>query len=200
MTAVEQTLAELGDLLQLDDDLVAEVMADVEQAGRAGRSRSALKAAAVIAVVAAAVVALVPSTRDAVADWLGLDRVTIDRRDDLDLDLDLAPPTATSPGPFDARTDTVDGQRIEIMRIDGELTDGAIRKTVGGSAQVVPVAVDGNPGLWIPELHELMIEQGGLPVFERVAANTLVWQDGDVLWRIEGFARMGDAIRYAESL
>ena len=35
-------------------------------------------------------------------------------------------------------------------------------------------------------------------VVERVAGNTLVWQDGDTLLRVEGFARLSDAIEFVE--
>jgi hypothetical protein len=203
MNAPETLLAELGDLLVFgpegDDELVAGVLAAIEPSQRSRprtRVPRLLVAAAVIVAVAAAVVTAIPSTRSAVADWFGLDRLTIDRHDEVD----LPPlPSVTVPDPFAERTVVVDGRRILISTIDGDLTDSAIRKTVSGTSVVVPVEVGGNPGVWIPDAHEVMLERGDVPVFERIAGNTLLWQDGNVLWRVEGFGRIDDALRFAET-
>jgi len=202
MIDVERALAELGDRLQLDDDVVAGVIADIEAPdGSAGSRSTLLKVAAIVAIVVAAAVALVPSTRDAVADWFGLDRVRIDRRDDVELVpmpttvADSAPPAS----PIGETTEIVDGETVLIARFDGSLTDVLITKTVQATAAVVALDIDGDAALWIADPHEVLIERAGEVVVERVAANTLLWQDGDVLWRMEGFQRMEDAVRYARS-
>lgn len=202
MIDVERALAELGDRLQLDDDVVAGVIADIEAPDGSDGSRSTLlKVAAIVAIVVAAAVALVPSTRDAVADWFGLDRVRIDRRDDVEI---VPMPTtvgdsAPSAGPIGETTEIVDGETVLIARFDGSLTDVLITKTVQATAAVVALDIDGDAALWIADPHEVLIERAGEVVVERVAANTLLWQDGDVLWRMEGFQRMEDAVRYARS-
>ena len=56
------------------------------------------------------------------------------------------------------------------------------------------------PGLWFSgQPHEVLYDSAnGDVVVERVAANTLVWQEGDVLLRIEGFAELSDALHFAE--
>ena len=201
MIDVEQALAELADRLRLDDDLVAGVIADIESPGRSGRSRvTLLKAAAIVAVVAGALVAVIPSTRSAVADWFGLDRVRIDRRDDVDIIPVPTPVVApASSSPIGEVIETVGGETVLIARFDGSLTDALITKTVQATAAVIVVDIGGDPALWIADPHEVLVERGGVPVVERVAANTLLWQDGDVLWRFEGFQRMEDAVRYAQS-
>ena len=202
MIDVERALAELGDRLQLDDDVVAGVIADIEAPDGSDGSRSTLlKVAAIVAIVVAVAVALVPSTRDAVADWFGLDRVRIDRRDDVEI---VPMPTtvgdsAPSAGPIGETTEIVDGETVLIARFDGSLTDVLITKTVQATAAVVALDIDGDAALWIADPHEVLIERAGEVVVERVAANTLLWQDGDVLWRMEGFQRMEDAVRYARS-
>ena len=201
MIDVEKALAELGDRLQVDDDLVAGVIADIESPGKIAASRvTLLKAAAIVAIVAAAVVTLIPSTRNAVADWFGLDRVRIDRRDDVDIipmpSPSVAPATSS---PIGEVAETVGGETVLVARFDGSLTDALITKSVQATAAVVAVDIDGDRALWIADPHEVLIERGGAPVVERLAANTLLWQDGDVLWRIEGFQRMEDAVQYVES-
>lgn len=201
MIDVERALAELGDRLRLDADLVDRVIADIEAPRTSARSRSTLlRAAAIAVIVLAAVVALVPSTRHTVADWFGLDRVEIDRRDDVEIVPMPTPVVVPAPASaIDETTEVVDGKPVLVARLDGSLTDVLITKTVQSTAEVVALEIDGDPALWIPEPHEVLIERNGTPIVERVAANTLLWQDGEVLWRIEGFQRLEDAVRYAES-
>ena len=64
------------------------------------------------------------------------------------------------------------------------------------------VEVGGELGLWIdgaPHDVSFFDEQGDL-VFERFAGNTLLWQDGSIVRRLEGFADVGSAIEYAEEI
>ena len=91
----------------------------------------------------------------------------------------------------------VDGRRIIVSAVRGELTEQLIVKTVGSSDQIEEVTVDGHPGLWFAGApHHVMYDAPiGDVVVERVAADTLVWQDGDSLFRVEGFDRLADAHR-----
>ena len=54
--------------------------------------------------------------------------------------------------------------------------------------------IDGAP-------HEVFYRDGdGEVVFERFAGNTLLWQEGDVLYRVEGFPTLADALAYAATV
>jgi hypothetical protein len=153
--------------------------------------------AAVLLVAVMGVVAAVPSSRDTVSGWLGLDRVTIERRDDRL----PAPATATLPieaGP-DGEPIVVDGRTILVGAIDARLSDAFITKTVAVGAPVRSLDIDGAPALWVESPHDVAIVVDGATVVERVAASTLLWQDGAVLRRVEGFATLEEAIAFARS-
>ena len=68
------------------------------------------------------------------------------------------------------------------------------------SSQVEEVTVDGRPGLWISgSPHEVLYEDPQHDVVvERVARDTLLWSADGVLYRVEGFSRLADALAYAE--
>jgi hypothetical protein len=198
---IEQRLAELGDLLAIDDaDLSVTVVASAGvPAGRSARL-TPLRIAAVVVLVIAAAVAIVPSARDTVAGWLGLDRVEIERRDDLVVPATAPPVTApTGTNPLEEAVVTVEGSAVLVGTIDGRLSDVFIDKTLGMDASAASLVIDGMPAIWIEEPHELMIERDGLPVAERIAGATLLWQEGDVLWRVEGFATLDEAVAYVRS-
>ncbi len=61
-------------------------------------------------------------------------------------------------------------------------------KLVESGVQITQVDVDGQLGYWISgEPHVLMYRDADGDVREaRLAADTLVWQDGDVIRRVEG--------------
>lgn len=204
---VEHRLEELGDLLALDDSDLSSAVAGALAARRvaANRVRPATAVAAVVLAAVVAAVSLLPSARATVAGWLGLDRVEIERRDDL-----VVPPTApaiTAPaitvpatsGPLGERVVTVDGTPVLLGTLDGRLTDVFITKSISGGAAVEALDIDGMPAVWVAEPHELVIERAGQPVVERIAGSTLLWQDGDVLWRVEGFTDRADAIAFARA-
>jgi hypothetical protein len=198
---VEQRLRELGDRLAIDD---ADLSAAVAEAVSVPPVRPArimhVRVAAIVLLVAVAAVLILPSARDTVVGWLGLERVEIERRDDLIVP-SITPPVTAPAGtsPIGERIDAVDGTAVLLGMIDGRLSDVFIAKTVAADAPVVSLQIDGMPALWIAEPHEVVIERDGLPVVERVAGATLLWQDGDVLWRVEGFATSDEAIAYVRS-
>ena len=152
-------------------------------------------------LVVAAAVAIVPSARDSVAGWLGFDRVSIERRDD-PVPLPLPQPTVTAPSgsnPLGETVETFDGAPVLVGTIDGRLTDVFLAKTIGAGDTAISLDIDGMPAIWIAEPHDVVIERDGSPVVERVAGATLLWQDGDVLRRAEGFATLDEAVAFVRS-
>ena len=201
MIDLEQRLGELGELLAIDDaDLSAAVTAFIAAPTDRSARTTPLRVAAIVMVMVAAVVVIVPSARDTVAGWLGLDRVEIERRDDLVVP--LTAPVVTAPAgssPIGEQAVSVEGRTVLLATIDGRLSDVFIGKTVAADAPVASLDIEGLPALWIEEPHEVVIERDGLPVVVRVAGATLLWQDGDVLWRVEGFATLDEAIAFVRS-
>ena len=93
------------------------------------------------------------------------------------------------------------GALVSVMpaRID----NGFFQKTLGTTSTVRPVEVDGNAGYWIEgSPHQLLfdfgdrIEQDTL----RLATNTLLWQRGDHVYRIEADIDLETALRIATSI
>ena len=187
MIDLERDLALLGDRLAVDaDGLVDDVLARVGRAPRPTRAARWLVAAAVAAVIVGAALA-VPSSRRVIADWFGLDGVTIEERPDL-----TVPPDVWNQLPTG----------VTVDELDGTLGDDRIVKVLGAGTGIERVDVDGRPGLWIDGApHELLIEDpGGATVLHRFAGNTLLWQDGGTIRRVEGAATLDAALAVARSL
>ena len=191
-------LGRLGDALDLDDTgLTDRVLAGI-RSERAPRRRTGwlVAAALLVALVAGAVAS--PSSRRAVARWFGFEGLTVE----VDPDATVPPGAATfdAPGPGATVVVNVDGRRIIVSAVHGELSEPLIVKTVGSSDQIEEVTVDGHPGLWFGGAphHVMYGAPTGDVVVERVAADTLVWQDGDTLFRVEGFGRLEDALGFVE--
>ena len=146
-------------------------------------SRWLVAAAVALAVVAAALV--VPSSREAIADWFGLDGVSIEQQPDLSVPADI-----TDRLPTGVTYDEFDGSLDVITKILGD--ESAIRR----------VDVGGRPGLWIDgAAHELVIRDAdGETVVRRFAGNTLLWQDGDSIGRVEGAATLDEALAVAQGV
>lgn len=184
MIDLERDLAELGERLALDDDgLVDDVLARVG-APAARRAQPWLVAAAVVLAVAS-VALVVPSSRQAIADWFGLDGVRIEQEPGLTVPPDVELPVG-----------------VLVDRFDGSLDEDVITKVLGGGTGIERVDVDGRPGLWIDGVpHEVVIRDGaGALVTRRFAGNTLLWQDGDTIVRLEGAPTLDEALRLAASL
>lgn len=199
MTNLEVRLADLAHALDIDDaGLVDSIVARVDRSSsvlRPAHRRLQLVAAFVLVVVV--VIALIPESRRVVARWFGLSQVRIER--DADLDVSSAPKTFELPGPGESRIVVLDGREILVSTIDGRLNGPIMRKTLGSSTSVIEVDVAGHLGLWIDGApHEVMYvtSDGGVAV-ERVAGNTLLWEVGEVLYRLEGFDNLDDALTFA---
>lgn len=184
----------------IDPDLVDAVLTAIT-APPAGTSHRSWAVAASVLVIVALGVVIVPESRQAVARWFGIDGVEIE----VEPSLALPPPVdvADVVGPGESRVVDVDGREILVSAIDATFDGGLITKTVGGSDQLQQVDVGGSPGLWVAGVsHEVLYrvpdsEVDVEVVVERVAANTLLWNDGDVLYRVEGFDRLADALDFA---
>lgn len=193
---LSERLRSLGDALVFDDtELADSVLVRIDTAPR-HRGRVWLAVAAAVLVVLVGI-ALIPGSRHAVARWFGLDGVTIEVAPDVTGT--AAPITFDMPGPGQSRVIDVDGQQILVSTVDGTLTPMLIDKSVASSIQVQVVDVDGAAGLWIEGAsHEIGYESPpGHIVFERMAGNTLVWQRGDVITRVEGFGDLAAALAFA---
>ncbi len=199
MIDLADRLRELGDELALEDrplsgTVLVRLEDDLPERSVAARWTWAA-AAAVIALVAVSLA--IPGARRAVADWFGIGSVSVERRPDLE------PPATTTPfGDAGDATDLPDGRAVLVTRIDARLDVGLARKTVGTATQVVETTVAGGYALWIdgePHLVTLLAPDGAV-VAERVAGNTLLWQEGSTVVRLEGFDDRADAVAYAESL
>jgi hypothetical protein len=191
-----ERLRALGDALDFDDAELAEsVLGRIDTEPRR-RPRLWLVAAAAVLVILIGV-ALIPDSRRAVARWFGLDAVTVEV--DPAVSGTAGPVSFDLPGPGESRVVEVEGRQILVSTVSGELSPRMITKSVQSSTQVHEVDVDGAPGLWIAgPPHEIGYESPtGEPVFERMAGNTLLWQRGDVLSRVEGFEDLEAALAFA---
>lgn len=218
MIDLESRLADLGDTLDLDesDDLAEIVLAavaapphvlaaDDPRLHRARPRATWIRAAAVASVSAVALLAI-PASRQAIAGWLGLDGVVIDRQPELSVPA-AAPVVASDPPAGGGVVVEVDGTAVLVDEIDlsefrGRLDEALISKTLAVGTGIERVDVAGKPGLWIdgdPHVVSYRASDGAI-VEERAAGNTLLWQDGDVIRRVEGFPNRDAALAYAATV
>lgn len=190
-------LARLGDALDVDEAGVADSVFERLDAPAQPPHRGRLVAAAVIAL-AAGVIAY-PDSRAAVARWFGLDGVRIEV--DPDLPLRTPPASFVVPGPGDSAVVEIDGREVLVSAVDGRLDQDLIVKLVASTDQITEVEVKGQPALWVsgPRHEVLYVEPGGRVAGQRPAANALLWQEGDVLYRVEGFDTLADALAFADA-
>jgi hypothetical protein len=184
----EERLASLGATLVFPraDSLVGDVLAEITSPPR--RWRRPLLVAAAILLVLVAVVAAVPGSRYAVARWLGFDSLRIEVVDRIPADVEEALDTAPPPD-----------EEYTLTSLPGRFDSGLYVKLVESGVQITPVDVNGQPGYWIEgEPHVLMYRDADGSVREaRMAADTLVWQDGDVIRRVEGDISLARALELA---
>jgi hypothetical protein len=229
MPELETALRQLGRELELPPtpDLASAIRGRLER--RRSWRRPVLIAVA-IGVVAIGAVLLVPPARTAVLDWLGLGNVGVTRVDDLPparpigrLDLGrevtLAEAKRETPWllvPSDEPdsiylSDSLPGGMLSLVWGDPseprllltELTGRAyIDKVVDGESDVEPVEI-GDAGAWFQGRHIVMFSDRDGVFHEgrgRLAANTLVWQLGDVTLRLEGDLSKEKALRIARTV
>jgi hypothetical protein len=87
-------------------------------------------------------------------------------------------------------------------QVDTEFVEGKILFL--GATSVAPVTVNGDPGYWIEGApHEIQYfdpDGTSVPDRTRLAGNVLLWQHGDVTFRIEADIGRAQALRIAESV
>jgi hypothetical protein len=228
MPELETALGQLGRELEFPatPDLASAIRGRLEHS-RSWR-RPALVAVAIL-VVAIGAVLLVPPARTAILDWLGLRNVRVVRVDalpparrlgslDLGRQLTLAEAKRRAPWilvPEDKPdavyvSESLPGGQVTLLwgsassprLLLTEFTGRAfIQKTVEGDQSVEPARI-GDAGAWFQGQHIVMFsDQNG--VFHegrgRLAANSLVWQLGDVTLRLEGDLSKEKALRIART-
>jgi hypothetical protein len=199
---------------------------------RLSRRTLAIALAALLLLPAAAVAAI-PSTRNAVLDWLGLRHVEVRRSttqprlrqptiSDLGERVSLAgararvdfavlvPEALGDPTSVYVRESPPGGRvvlvfdRIQVTELQGKSSRQFVEKMLGPDAKIERVRVDGAPGLWISgKPHGVMYaDRNGQLRDEtfQLAGDTLVWERGGLVLRIEGARSKADALRIASSI
>lgn len=90
-----------------------------------------------------------------------------------------------------------------IMQFRARIDLPFLEKVVHEAELVEEVEVGGEAAYWIEGQHTLFyLDEQGQPLEQRsrLAGSTLLWQRGDVTFRLEAALSMEDAIRIAESM
>src|SRR5262245_52551720 len=169
---IDARLVAMGEALEFPraGSLVDDVLAALDEPAAAEyRWRRPLLAVAAVLLLVIAVTLAVPDSRRAVARWFGFDAYTIERVVDFP-DVDAGPAPI---GPLVTR---------------GDLTTDAFFKLTRMGTEVREVDVKGHAGFWISGGEHLLFtyDRNGVRQEQRLAGNTLVWQQGDEIVRIEG--------------
>jgi RNA polymerase sigma factor (sigma-70 family) len=89
------------------------------------------------------------------------------------------------------------GGAIRVDQYDGQF-DLMFMKTVG---ELSYVQVKGTTAIWLADAHDLSyLDRQGKPQKVRAAGPTLLWQYGEVGYRIEGLSTSDEAVAVAESV
>jgi hypothetical protein len=229
MPELETALLQLGREVEFPPtpDLASAIRGRLER--RRFWRRPAVVAIAVLAIVIGAAL-LVPPARTAILDWLGLRNVSVVRVDDLPsarpfgrLDLgtrvSLAEAKRRAPwmlvpkdGPDAVYvSEALPGGQVTLLwgaaaaprLLLTETTGHAyIQKIVEGEQAVERVDI-GDAGAWFNGRHIVMFQDRAGTFHEtqgRLAANTLVWQLGDVTLRLEGELAKDKALGIARTV
>lgn len=109
---------------------------------------------------------------------------------------------AAAPGRPPAIGDS--GVSLLITEFRGDLVPDFLQKFVGPDATVVPIQVGADPGYWIsgaPHTIGYNEQPGGLQTDDlRLATDTLVWQHGNLLLRVEATQSEAQALAIALSM
>jgi hypothetical protein len=162
------------------------------RAPRRRRHRLAIVIAVLITAVGGAY-ANVP----AVAEWLGVKGV--------ELRQEPPPTTVVTTGPFDiGRRMTIDGVEVLVLRAKVRIADQLLAtKFADAGTKIEPVSLGTGPAFWIEGAHYVAFydRRGDVVVDDlRLSQNVLLWEQGDVTFRLEGDFDRDTALRIAKSL
>lgn len=94
----------------------------------------------------------------------------------------------------------IEGTEWGLMLIVARGNDEFVTKSIGRFDALVDVTVNGERAFWIPAPHEVTIStEQGSETFS-VTGNVLIWQVGDLSYRLETSLRRAEAIALAESM
>ena len=226
MPELDQTLVELAAATRYPPtpDLAARVVAAIPHR----RQRRFVVALAAVAVTIATGVAFaVPPARSAILDWLGFGPIRVQRVGTLPrvpqanrLALGRATRLADAERTTGIQIVTVPGRRAdgifvgngEVTLVYGNLLLTELRghgvyvaqKVVGPGTLVEEVRVAGQPGLWLAGKQHLFAYLDPAGEFRtgrvRLAGNTLLWERGALVLRLEGAGSKTQALRLAASV
>lgn len=94
--------------------------------------------------------------------------------------------------------------RLVLSQLDGAVWDGFHKKVAGTGTRIENVTVDGRPGLFVSgEEHYVMFQDASGQITDErtaLAGNTLLWNRGSVLLRLEADVSRDEALELAESV
>jgi hypothetical protein len=97
-----------------------------------------------------------------------------------------------------------DRVRLLLTEVRGRVDVRFAQKLVGQGTRVRQLEIGGEPALWIsgaPHFFYFVAPNGGvIQGTLRLARNTLLWQNGDIVLRLEGAATLAQALQLAGSL
>ena len=100
--------------------------------------------------------------------------------------------------------DPSSGVALLISEFNGAVDAGFFTKVLDGGTTVAPVMVGGSPGYWIEGQPHVFFYTDPTGKFvddtHRSVGNTLIWNNGEVTYRLEAQVGMEEAVRIAESL
>jgi hypothetical protein len=98
---------------------------------------------------------------------------------------------------------SVDEPRLLLSQHRAEVWDGFVKKAAGSGTTIEAVTVDGEPGFFVSgEEHFVMFLEDGVVRDERasLAGNTLLWNRGELLLRLEADVSRDEALELARSV
>jgi hypothetical protein len=94
------------------------------------------------------------------------------------------------PGGEVAFVSSVGGRQVVVTEVGGQLQSFSLQKALGPDTTLTPVTVNGRNGFWLaghPHLFFFVGSDGRVVEDSlRLAGNTLVWEQGGVIYRVEG--------------
>lgn len=228
MTDLERALYELAAATRYPP--TPDIATRVVSATRVRRHRRRLIAIALaITVVAFGVAFAVPPARSAILDWLGFGPIGVQRVEKLppvprspELSLGEATTLAGARRRTRFRILLPTGRAADAVHIRADIGEVTLvygqlllserrgsnvfvaQKVVGPETTIEEVSVTDSPGLWLagaPHLFAYLDEHGRFKQGRiRLVGNTLLWQHGTLVLRLEGATTKTEALRIAVSV